>query len=193
MAAPSPRRSNRLTQPAEGNGVFSPRTAPKPPNGTDASPGSASAAGSNLLDWILLHRKIPPQDLANLKNYKYAAVDYSLVSKYLLKPYWNWLLGYMPMWLAPNMITLIGLMFVLVNCGLVAIFDGALDGIGPPWLYFRWERSIEDTELVHYLKCGPESSLGFGLFAYQSMDNIDGGQARRTGVLLTVGSDSCQV
>lgn len=30
-------------------------------------------------------------ELVNLRKYKYSAIDKSLVSKYILQPYWNWL------------------------------------------------------------------------------------------------------
>jgi ethanolaminephosphotransferase len=64
------------------------------------------------------------------------------------------------MWLAPNMVTLIGFFFVLGNIFLLVIFMPDLVGPGPLWLYL---------------------SFAFGLFMYQTMDNVDGKQARRTG------------
>lgn len=38
----------------------------------------------------------------------------------------------MPMWVAPNMVTLIGFMFILVNIGLLVLFMPDL--VGPVWL-----------------------------------------------------------
>lgn len=116
----------------------------------DAAPARSSGPLATLLDFVLLRRPVPPSALANLKNYKYAAVDYSVLSKYVLKPYWTWLLQFMPMWLAPNMITLIGLLFILGNCGLVVAFDGYLEGTGPGWLYLRCGRS--------FVSFGPEGA-----------------------------------
>ncbi|KAH7027619.1 CDP-alcohol phosphatidyltransferase [Microdochium trichocladiopsis] len=98
--------------------------------------------------------------LIHLKSYQYSAVDKSPVSYYILRPYWNAFVELMPMWVAPNMVTLIGFMFILGNIGLLVIFMPDLVGPGPSWLYF---------------------SFAFGLFMYQTMDNIDGKQARRTG------------
>ncbi|KAI1342842.1 CDP-alcohol phosphatidyltransferase [Xylariaceae sp. FL0016] len=98
--------------------------------------------------------------LIHLKSYKYSAVDKSPVSHYILRPYWNAFVELMPLWLAPNMVTLLGFCCVLANVGLLVVFMPDLVGPGPSWLYL---------------------SFAFGLFMYQTMDNIDGKQARRTG------------
>ncbi|KAI2630358.1 CDP-alcohol phosphatidyltransferase [Hypomontagnella submonticulosa] len=98
--------------------------------------------------------------LIHLKSYQYSSVDKSPVSYYILRPYWNAFVELMPLWLAPNMVTLIGFFFILANIALLVIFMPDLMGPGPSWLYF---------------------SFAFGLFMYQTMDNIDGKQARRTG------------
>jgi ethanolaminephosphotransferase len=64
------------------------------------------------------------------------------------------------MWLAPNMVTLLGFCFILGNIVLMSIYIPDLVGPGPAWVYL---------------------SFSFGLFMYQTMDNVDGKQARRTG------------
>ncbi|ROW07661.1 hypothetical protein VMCG_03403 [Cytospora schulzeri] len=98
--------------------------------------------------------------LQHLKTYQYSAVDKSPVSYYILRPYWNWAAGLLPVSMAPNMVTLIGFFFILANVGLLVLFVPDLVGPGPSWIYF---------------------SFAIGLFMYQTMDNIDGKQARRTG------------
>ncbi|KAI1396644.1 CDP-alcohol phosphatidyltransferase [Hypoxylon fuscum] len=98
--------------------------------------------------------------LIHLKSYKYSAVDKSPISNYILRPYWNAFVELLPLWLAPNMVTLIGFCFILANIALLVIVMPDLVGPGPSWLYL---------------------SFAFGLFMYQTMDNIDGKQARRTG------------
>lgn len=98
--------------------------------------------------------------LVHLKSYKYSSVDKSLISKYILTPYWNAFVQLMPLWLAPNMVTLLGFLFILGNVILLEIFVPDLVGPAPSWLYY---------------------SFAFGLWMYQTMDNIDGKQARRTG------------
>jgi len=66
----------------------------------------------------------------------------------------------LPRWLAPNAVTLLGFGFILSNVLCLELFMPDLVGPGPPWLYY---------------------SFAFGLWAYSTMDNIDGKQARRTG------------
>ncbi|KAF8636169.1 hypothetical protein AX17_003741, partial [Amanita inopinata Kibby_2008] len=111
---------------------------------------------------------IPPQSLENLEKYSYKGVDKSLLSRYVLSPYWNWLITLWPRNVAPNTITLTGLFIVFINFLSLLYFDpeyltqkrGA-PTVPPQWLYFTW---------------------AIGLFAYQSLDAIDGKQARRTGM-----------
>ncbi|KAF8715619.1 hypothetical protein AX14_012562 [Amanita brunnescens Koide BX004] len=109
---------------------------------------------------------IPPQFLENLEKYSYKGVDKSLLSRYVLSYYWNWLITFWPRYVAPNTITLTGLSIVFLNFISLLYYDpeyltqkhGA-PSPPPNWLYFTW---------------------AVGLFAYQSLDAIDGKQARRT-------------
>ncbi|VUC35811.1 unnamed protein product [Clonostachys rosea] len=114
------------------------------------APNTKNAVAECISDDALLH----------LRSYKYSAVDKSPVSKYILGPWWNAFVKILPLWLAPNMVTLLGFCFILANIGLLLIYMPDLVGPGPSWLYF---------------------SFAFGLFMYQTMDNVDGKQARRTG------------
>ncbi|KAF7971030.1 hypothetical protein HWV62_22229 [Athelia sp. TMB] len=110
---------------------------------------------------------IPQHALGNLRKYSYKGVDKSLVSNYVLNPFWNWFVTLWPTSVAPNTITLSGLLIVVVNFATMLYYDPHYltekDGAhGPPqWIYFTW---------------------AIGLFAYQSFDAIDGKQARRTGM-----------
>ncbi|KAI0432400.1 CDP-alcohol phosphatidyltransferase [Xylaria sp. FL1042] len=114
------------------------------------APSSRTAAAECVSDEALIH----------LRSYKYSAVDKSPVSNYILRPYWNAFVELLPLWLAPNMVTLLGFFFILANIALLVIVMPDLVGPGPSWLYL---------------------SFAFGLFMYQTMDNVDGKQARRTG------------
>lgn len=104
--------------------------------------------------------RLSDEALAHLKSYKYSSVDKSLISKYILQHYWNGCVQLLPLWLAPNMVTLLGFMAILVNVLFLELFIPDLVGPGPTWLYF---------------------SFALGLWMYSTMDNIDGKQARRTG------------
>ncbi|RKP22804.1 CDP-alcohol phosphatidyltransferase-domain-containing protein [Syncephalis pseudoplumigaleata] len=98
--------------------------------------------------------------LQNLHKYKYSGVDKSLVSKYILQPYWTRLVKLFPLWMAPNLITLLGFSCVVFNMLLVLYYDHDLSGQCPNWVYY---------------------SAALGIWIYQSFDAIDGKQARRTG------------
>ncbi|KAI8055282.1 CDP-alcohol phosphatidyltransferase-domain-containing protein [Syncephalis plumigaleata] len=87
-------------------------------------------------------------------------VDKSLVSKYILQPYWTRLVELFPLWMAPNLITLLGFGCVVINMLLVLAYDRDLSGQCPNWVYY---------------------SAALGVWIYQSFDAIDGKQARRTG------------
>ena len=69
---------------------------------------------------------IPPSRRPMLHAYKYSGADQSLVSKYILGPYWNWLASLFPTSVAPNTITLSGLVLVFANFITLLAVDGAL-------------------------------------------------------------------
>lgn len=106
--------------------------------------------------------KLSEKQLQGLKLYKYSGVDKSILSKTVLTPYWNNLVKLFPKYIAPNTITLMGLTMIFINVATLLWHDPQYEGYAlPSWVY--WSFSI-------------------GLFIYQSMDAIDGKQARRTGM-----------
>ncbi|KAI9023573.1 hypothetical protein CLU79DRAFT_749167 [Phycomyces nitens] len=117
--------------------------------------------------WHTKHTEFPTQEqLENLRLYKYAAEDKSFVTKYILRPYWDWAITLFPTWIAPNLITLIGLFFMLTNVVFILIWVPDLGTEGPSWIYF---------------------SFAAGLWLYSTFDNVDGRQARRTGTSSPLG------
>ncbi|KAL2798124.1 CDP-alcohol phosphatidyltransferase-domain-containing protein [Aspergillus keveii] len=98
--------------------------------------------------------------LLPLKSYKYSSVDKSYISNYILRHYWNAFVELLPMWLAPNMVTLLGFLFIVGNVMLIEVYMPDLVGPGPSWLYY---------------------SFALGMWMYSTLDNVDGKQARRTG------------
>jgi ethanolaminephosphotransferase len=103
---------------------------------------------------------IPHNKLENLKLYKYSSEDHSAISKYVLKHWWNYFVQIFPLSMAPNVVTLMGLGFILLNLACVFYYDPSLTGDAPRWCYFFY---------------------AFGLFMYQTFDGCDGCHARRTG------------
>lgn len=101
------------------------------------------------------------RELPALKEYKYSGVDHSLTSKYILKPFYTHVvIKCFPMWMAPNLITLTGFSFVIINFLTMLWYNPTLDQDCPSWVYYSW---------------------ALGLFLYQTFDAVDGSQARRTG------------
>ena len=97
------------------------------------------------------------RELPALREYKYSAVDRSLLSKYVMKPFYARLvLPCFPMSMAPNLITLTGFMFVVANFLTLLWYNPTLDQDCPSWVYYSWAA---------------------GLFLYQTFDAVDGSQA----------------
>jgi ethanolaminephosphotransferase len=100
---------------------------------------------------------IRQHQLPNLKTYRYAGVDHSLISRYVLKPFYNrCVINCFPMGMAPNAITLTGFLFVVINFITILWYNPTLDHDCPPWVY---------------------ASCAIGLFLYQTFDAVDGMQA----------------
>ena len=102
---------------------------------------------------------LPVEALPGLQKYRYASEDRSLLSYYLLKPTYTRLVEFLPRWLAPNMVTLLGLLFS-VDSFLRALKYGLKNTEIPQWVY-----------MTHAVE----------LILYQTLDALDGQQARRTG------------
>ncbi|KAL3997578.1 hypothetical protein ACH3XW_11475 [Acanthocheilonema viteae] len=56
-------------------------------------------------------------------KYKYCSVDSSPLSKYVSHPFWNWIVQFYPTWLAPNVLTLAGFVFVMFAFLVVSYYD----------------------------------------------------------------------
>ncbi|CAF2896571.1 unnamed protein product [Rotaria sp. Silwood2] len=98
------------------------------------------------------------QQLKRLKEHKYASEGTTLLDPCMQK-FWKQLVEYCPLWVAPNLITIIGL---IINIGTSVLLMYLTNGAKEPctrWMYFL---------------------TALGLFIYQSLDAIDGKQARRT-------------
>ena len=123
---------------------------------------------------------IPPldkQQLENIKNFKYIGSNESIVYNNIVSPFLNKILqlGLIPEWIAPNLLTVISLIFNIIGF-LFVIFEAGND--------FSYKLSRMTTLVItitHYL--------------YIFFDNLDGKQARKTntcssfGMLLDHGCD----
>ncbi|XP_069760526.1 cholinephosphotransferase 1 isoform X2 [Narcine bancroftii] len=96
--------------------------------------------------------------LKRLDEHRYRAAGRSLLEP-LLQLFWGWLITLVPAWLAPNTITLLGL---------------ATNVLSTLLLVYHCPGGTEQAPAYVYVLAG------VGLFIYQSLDAIDGKQARRT-------------
>jgi len=101
---------------------------------------------------------IPPEGIKGLDEYKYSSGAYSWLDN-KLNPFWYWCADQFPETMAPNLITLIGTFFLLSIAAGVWIFDPLLEAQAPPAVYLWFAISI---------------------WVYQTMDAVDGKQARKT-------------
>jgi ethanolaminephosphotransferase len=110
--------------------------------------------------FLFKHEYLSPRMLSGLAAYKYKASGYTWLDD-LHNPMWNWVVeNCFPLMLAPNLVTLSGLMFVIGSHILLAAYAPNLDGrLAPNW--------------VHLF-------AGFSLVMYVNLDCMDGKQARRT-------------
>ncbi|CAF3449376.1 unnamed protein product [Rotaria socialis] len=98
------------------------------------------------------------QQIVRLKEHTYASEGITLLDPYMQK-FWRRLVEYCPLWVAPNLITIVGLA-INISASILLMFltNGAKEPCAR-WMYFL---------------------TAIGLFIYQSLDAIDGKQARRT-------------
>lgn len=116
-----------------------------------------------MSDEALDQLKYHPSELTLMtRYYRYSGVDKSPIARYILTPYWNYVTTLLPLWLAPNLITLLGLVAILINIVSIEILVPDFIGPGPTWMYW---------------------SFVIGLWIYSTLDNVDGKQARRTGLI----------
>ncbi|XP_072759027.1 cholinephosphotransferase 1 isoform X4 [Anoplolepis gracilipes] len=108
---------------------------------------------------------LSPGQLKRLSEHKYSCTSKSILDG-LLQPWWDWLVSQVPLWLAPNLITVLGL---IVNIATTLIL-----------VYYSPDARAEPPRWACFL-------CALGLFIYQSLDAIDGKQARRTGTSTPLG------
>ena len=82
-----------------------------------------------------------------------------MLEKLFLQRFWNFGVRFFPTWFAPNLMTTVGLVFALGAYGTLLWHSPDLDGSLPAWAA---------------VACAAM------LFVYQTMDGMDGKQARRT-------------
>jgi len=97
--------------------------------------------------------------LKRIREHKYSAQGNTLFDP-AFQVFWRWLVERFPLWVAPNLITVVGLLINAVTSFLLIYYCPNATEVAPGWVY---------------------AANSIGLFVYQSLDAIDGKQARRTG------------
>jgi len=109
---------------------------------------------------------ISAQGLRNLAEYEYSGEDKSIIYNFVVNPFAKWLCGLLPKFIAPNILTLLGL---LCNCGayvLVAVWIPTFTEFAPRWVYFV---------------------AAILILCYLVLDAMDGNQARITDMASPMG------
>ena len=125
----------------------------------------------------LIKKYIEDQYIQNLKKYKYEGKDNSIYYKYIISPICDKITSYLPKWLLPNTITVMGWFLNFLSVILTIYYGG-------------WKGNDYLPSWVCYL-----GSVNYSLYIY--LDAIDGKQARRLkassplGVLFDHGCDAC--
>ena len=98
---------------------------------------------------------------AQVRSYTYTSPDDTLLESLFLHRFWAWAVHtFVPEWVAPNLLTFIGLVHAIVAYVLMLTYSPDLDGTAPNWVY---------------VTCAVCLSI------YQLMDGMDGKQARKLG------------
>jgi phosphatidylglycerophosphate synthase len=103
-------------------------------------------------------RYLTRTQLEALAQYKYSSSDYSALDK-LLTPYWERVLTLIPTWVAPNLITFTGLVVMITNALVLHQYS------------YQFNTHVPTTVWIY---------AALSLWIYQTLDAIDGKQARRT-------------
>lgn len=128
--------------------------------------------------------------LERVASHVYKAGTYSVLDNYL-NYWWNYIVEWMPLWLAPNVITLIGTSFLLSTIPFGLYFSTTTTVDGVPSTTVCESTIITTTGLASPTVCPDKEVrsllpianlyIAFAVFMHQTLDAIDGKQARRTG------------
>ena len=80
------------------------------------------------------------QQIKRLKEHKYATEGKTLLDPYM-EEYWKWLVEYCPLWIAPNLLTIIGLVLHIGTTVLLMILtDGGKEQVNKHFFAFLQDK-----------------------------------------------------
>ncbi|CAG9119640.1 unnamed protein product [Plutella xylostella] len=115
---------------------------------------------------MMARRYLSKEQLEGFERYKYNSIDTSVLSNYVMHPFWNWCMKFCPMWVAPNLLTFTGFLLTVLNFALFSYYDYGF--------YAMTDDSLAIPSWVWAVSA-------VNLFVAYTLDGIDGKQARRTG------------
>lgn len=122
----------------------------------------SSRVSSHNIHWqpVVPPSYISETGLSTLKAYKYRSGLSGFLDRVVMTPYWELCVTFVPAWVAPNLLTVTSLGSAALAYLLIAYYTPNFTGRPPAVAYFV---------------------AAFLMFLYQTLDAIDGKQARRTG------------
>jgi ethanolaminephosphotransferase len=78
---------------------------------------------------------LPQKNLEHLKRYQYHGQDRSILSFLIYRHMWSAVVDYIPMWIAPNAITLVGFSLSFACYALLMFYTPMMDREAPSWVY----------------------------------------------------------
>ena len=107
------------------------------------------------------------EELRHIKEFKYSSSNTSIAYNYVVSPLLNKVVTYLPKRLAPNVLTLLSLVFNIIS-----------------FLFTVYETGNDFSHELSRFACGVQT---IAHFMYILLDNLDGKQARRTGTSSSYG------
>lgn len=147
---------------------------------------------------LFSYEYIHKEHLQGLDKYKYSCVDTSPVSKYVMQPFWSAIVNLYPRWLAPNVLTFVGFMCLILQSFMFSIYDYSFYGycfdrahcndeslanLTANQLNFQENLKSFDMVPSNVCSCIPRwlfLLIAVCQFLSHHLDGTDGKQARRT-------------
>ncbi|KAJ8721597.1 hypothetical protein PYW07_002372 [Mythimna separata] len=114
-------------------------------------------------------RFLSEDKLKGFEKYKYNSVDTSVLSNYVMHPFWDWCVQFCPVWVAPNLLTFSGFLLTVLNFFVFSYYD------------YGFYAMSKDNHNNDHIPNWVWAASAVTLFTAYTLDGIDGKQARRTG------------
>ncbi|XP_026500648.1 ethanolaminephosphotransferase 1 isoform X1 [Vanessa tameamea] len=114
-------------------------------------------------------RYLSRDKLEGFEKYKYNSIDTSVLSNYVMHPFWNWCVQFCPVWVAPNLLTFSGFLLTVLNFLLFSYYD------------YGFHALTKENATNDHIPSWVWAVSAVNLFVAYTLDGIDGKQARRTG------------